>query len=39
VAITGLPLLRIDFGALGAEAAFVFEEVDVEEDGPPDVLV
>jgi hypothetical protein len=42
MARSGLPLLRIDFGALGAEAAFVVVVVaevdDVGKDGPPDKL-
>lgn len=41
MAISGLPLLRIDLGVfevgvLGAEAALLGEEGDVREDGPPD---
>jgi hypothetical protein len=43
MARSGLPLLRIDLGALGAEAAFVVAVVvaevdDVGKDGPPDKL-
>ena len=37
-AISGLLFLRIDFGDLSAEAAFVFAEGYVGEDGPPDGL-
>jgi hypothetical protein len=38
MAKSGLPFLTIDFGALGAEAAFVVAEGVVGVDGPPDKL-